>query len=412
MNEAEVTVASKPPVSMLVISDIHAVSREMDSAESYARTWTKDHPTHNALTAAKEFVRNEGITADVLLCPGDLANLVDEDGMEYAWKDLQEIKDLLGAHRVIATAGNHDVIRPEEGVDPKSYEPNAALKKLVAPPFPDGTQDGHDDFFNEDFVVVTGSGWRVVSLNSCAEHGHEKHHKHGSVRDGTLRELKEAISDDEFDINVLLCHHHPVQWTRLAHDDTSHMRGGDRLLELLDIEDPARWIVVHGHKHYPALGYAGDSTSGPVRFSAGSLSVQLYPALREEEIRNQMYLLSFDIDQLNDLSLAGGGTFKSWDWSRKHGMRPARRRSGLPARGGFGFRRDGRELAAMALQLVRDTRPKQRLVTGEELVRSNARWEYVAPVDLIGLGREVKKLGGLLVYEDDGTIKEISFASI
>ncbi len=394
---------------MFIVSDLHAVSKPLDAAESYARTWTESHATHNALTAAKEYIAREGLRADVLLCPGDLANLVDAEGMEYAWRTLLEIATLLQADAVVCTAGNHDVVRPAH-VPHASYDPNGTLKGLD-PPFPTGDGSHQMTFFNEDYVVVLGDRWRVVSLNSCAEHGHDERHLHGSVRDKTLSELKEVLTEEPRAVNILLCHHHPVPWTRYARDDTSHMRAGDRLLELLDSQDAARWILVHGHKHYPALGYVGESTSGPARFSAGSLSVQLYPELRDNKIRNQMYVLEFDLDELSRLPLDGGGRFRSWDWSRNKGMRAAAAESGLPARGGFGYRRDGRDLAAMALDTARHM--NRRVVRWDDLVQAEPRWAYVAPLDLAALKRELaRNFDGLAHFEVDGTIREISFVRL
>lgn len=392
---------------MFVVSDLHAVSEPLDSAISYARTWTRSEPS-NALTAAKNFVVSSGLTADLVLCPGDLGNVVDEKGMTYAWETLGEIAGHLNADATIGTAGNHDVVRPSP-TPGSGFDPNEHLKRL-SPPFPCGDAAGRTEYFNEDFVVVTGDRWRVISLNSCAEFGHKDRHLHGSVRDKTLLDLEEVMRDEPRDVNVLLCHHHPVQWTRYARDDTSHMRAGDRLLDLLDRDHNARWLLVHGHKHYPALGYVGESTSGPARFSAGSLSVQLYPELRDKEIKNQMYMLEFDLDELDSLDLRGGGRFEAWDWGRRSGFRSARRASGLPASGGFGFRRDGRELAQLALETAKAL--GERVVPWPELVKANARWRYVAPLDLDALERDVTKLDGYAHFEDDGTVREISFARI
>jgi hypothetical protein len=350
----------------------------------------------------------EGLTAEVLLCPGDLADSkggVDTAGMEYAWRELQLIATGMGGAKLIATAGNHDIERPPAppATAPSGYDPGVHLKGLT-PEFPTTIPSDHVEYFAEDFIVVRTDRWRVVALNSCAEQ--DVDHLRGSVRQSTIDHIQAVLEDDGDPppINLFMCHHHPVEWTHLAPEDTSHMRQGQHLLRMLDLVDSSRWVFLHGHRHQPTIGYAGESTSGPVRFSAGSLSCTPYQD--QGAVRNQFYLLEFDIDELARLNLPGAGRFHAWDWRYRRGLRPAARDSGIPHHGGFGFRRDAHELAAQCRQLA--TATGVRKLTWRDLLNHDERWAYVAPSDLQALKTELPKIDADSVFGDDGILEEVS----
>lgn len=400
------------PVRMFVISDLHAVSESSRRHDSGVRTYEFGDPTSNALDAIRAVVAANDLSADVLLCPGDLvdANVGGPDipALGWAWQQLIEIADLLGAE-LIATAGNHDIKRtdPEQPVVSDDDDPNAYLKALD-PPFP--TRDGQAarEYFEQDFTILAGARWRVVTLNTCAEHGID--HKRGSVRVETIDALEQALDDlPTTPVNVLLCHHHPVQWTHLNRSDRDHMRLGEHLLRMLDTRARGRWVVVHGHRHIPTVGYVGESSSGPVRFSAGSVGCALLPDIGTAA-RNQFYMLTFDVSELEQLDLVGAGRFRAWDWVPTIGPRPATRPelSGLPHHGGFGFRRDGHELASLCRRLAKE-RTTDRL-RWSELVDRHPRWRYVAPVDLSAMASDIELDGGRVLFAADGTIDEVHCA--
>lgn len=410
--------AREPPiVRMLVVSDLHAISDESRANASGAATFTAGNPTLNALDAVHEIIERYGLRADLLLCPGDLADGqcgddgkggTDVEGMRYAWGQLQDLARRLGCARLIATAGNHDIYRPPRVAPlPASYDPSLYLKNLV-PPFPTLRTEESAAYFRDDFVIVDGPEWRVVSLNTCADR--YEHHTRGAVRSDTIEKIAEAIKRPRA-INVLLCHHHPVQWTYLKRGDEhdrserDHMRLGEELLRMLDVRDAARWLVLHGHRHIPMIGYAGESTSGPVRFSAGSVAYSLFPEI-SMVARNQFYLLEFAPTSMRTHGLPLAGRFIAWDWLRSVGPRPARRGSGLPHRGGFGFRRDGHEIAGDCLALSRRLGVR-RLDWQRDVVAEDPRRAYLAPNDLEAMALALRRDGGMVLYAEDGSVEEV-----
>lgn len=398
-----------------IISDPHAVTGSAHRHDTYARSETAEHPALNPFAAVRQLIQDshqagdqEALRADVLLCPGDLANRMNAGGLAYAWKELQTIAGLLGARRILATAGNHDVMRQENlPADADDYAWVAALRSLK-PVFPSADDDESERYFVDDFMVAESELWRVIALNSCANYSEPHQAWHGKIEEKTLQHLRHEIDRSRKSVNILMCHHHPVQWTHMTSDDTSHMQGGDRLLRALEKDDPARWIVLHGHRHVPAIGYAGETSSGPVRLSAGSLGVCLQQEGRGN-VANQFYMLEFDLAEIAKLGLVGAGRFRTWEWEWERGMIPAEQSSELPGTGGFGFRRHARELAHMCRERAREL--SQRSVTWQELLQGDPRWAYVAPGDLCMLRRALE-LDDVLVepVAAGANIERISFA--
>jgi hypothetical protein len=401
-----------PKMRFAIISDPHALTGELHRHETHARIETADDPTRNPFAAIRQLIHDsksggEPLVADVLLCPGDLANRHDEGGLEYAWREIEQIAKLLGASRIVATAGNHDVVRYEDLPPGTSEDYWIAALKGLKPTFPSDDVDDAKTYFLDDFVVTEGADWRVVALNSCASYSEKNEAWHGKIEPKTLELLGKTIKGERKQINILMCHHHPVEWTHLSREDTSFMHGGERLLVTLEEDDPARWILLHGHRHVPALGYAGESGSGPVRLSAGSLGVWLRQDAREN-VANQFYLLDFDLDETTELNLCGAGRFRAWNWESGQGMAAALQSAELPGRGGFGFRRHAHELAQMCRD--RATEIGLRSVTWDELVDGDARWLYVIPRDLVMLRRTLE-LDNVLVEPlfGEANIERVSF---
>lgn len=405
-----------PKVRFAVISDVHAVTGNAERHETHAREETKDDPSVNPFAAVRRLIEHsqqendqEPLLADALLCPGDLANRMNKDGLRYAWEELKTIADLLGAERVIATAGNHDIVRLEDMPEDADDDAWVASLRALTPEFPSADSSEAQRYFLDDFTVVEGERWRVVALNSCASYTNPGQSWHGKIEEKTLQHIEAKIGASRKDVNILMCHHHPVEWAHLSSKDTSYMEGGNKLMGALERNDPGRWIVLHGHRHVPALGYAGEASSGPVRMSAGSLAVLLGPQGRGDAT-NQFYTLEFDLDETASLDLIGAGRFRAWDWAQEKGMTPAAQSTELPGSGGFGFRRDAHDLASMCKTYL--AQEGRRSATWQELLDDNPRWAYVAPRDLSMLRRTLE-LDGALVEPPDGraNIEGISFAA-
>lgn len=387
---------------VLVVSDIHAVTGSHAPRASWADMSERTNPIEQL--PAHLCRPEDPIQADVLLCPGDLGHQADPAAADWAWERIHDVAAAVSARHVIATAGNHDVDSRHQG---GSLDPRNKLKSLQ-PPFPLPPSAKANEYWARQMSVVAEDGWRIVTLDSCFHHGaDEEEHERGRIEAAALDYLAEVLSatDDWPRVNVLLCHHHPMPHTELDPGDRSSMDGGDRLLDLLDRDRHGRWLIIHGHKHFPWLRYAGGSSISPIVFSAGSASISLYDPLNTR-VRNQIHLVEFETPRSDAAGLHLAGTFRSWTWAAGPGWAPsASGTDGLPGRGGFGFRADPADVARRIV--VEHANSARRTLRRDDLLWAEPRLAYLAPLDLSALTAILRRDHGVVLRSyDDGTFSE------
>ena len=387
-------------VRTVVLSDIHATTTGSDT--KVARE-TAGNPKGNALTGAINYLRDEVKTADLLLCPGDLVHRGDGEPMAWVWEQLHAAAADLGAC-VVGAVGNHDLLRMPTGDE----LPNSAIRAL-SPEFPYDDHDNVLTYWADEFAVIETSSWRVVSLNSCVNHGgfDQNEGELGRCSDRCRTALTKFLeqSDSPPQVNICMCHHHPEEWTDGSDRVARHLKQGDQLIDLLD-RRPERWMLLHGHKHHPALRYLGVGSCGPLQLSAGSIGAELLGD-SGTSVRNQLHVIDFEPDLQDSLGLALAGTVRSLDWRPGDGWIEASSDSGLPELAGFGYRRDGLELAH-ALKAEAVARDK-RAWRWDEIEAEEPRCRYLTPRDREEFFHGVRLLSGGVVDRPDEGFLEVTF---
>jgi hypothetical protein len=315
------------------------------------------------------------LSADLLLCPGDLGDKADPLGIKYAWSAMEKLRAKLNADILIGTTGNHDV---DSRFKHHGFDPLDTLKTLDPPyPLPDDTRNNH--YWSKHYSVIEDTRYRLVVLNSSAFHvGSAMETANGRISTTTLSQIASFLEQrPPAPANILLCHHHPQQHSELDLGDYDWMKEGQQLLDLLGTGQFGHWLIIHGHKHHPKLSYASGSSASPIVLSAGSLSAALYPLLAIQ-VKNQFYLLSIDLEMCSAYGLAGSGL--SWFWSGSDGWLPSGTGAGLPAVFGFGYRGDLVHLALRVSQQV-----TQRIAEWESLTQKIQELNFLIPSDLKAL---------------------------
>jgi 3',5'-cyclic AMP phosphodiesterase CpdA len=378
-------------VRVAVASDLHAFDRGTDTTDpSHLDVSTREdileqHPISGLLDLISKF----GLTADMLLCPGDLADKANPGPLKYAWRKLHEIGESLSAKIVAATAGNHDV---DSRFAYNDYDAKGMLQSL-SPGFPSSDMVRSDFYWSRNFAVEVGDDHRLVLLNTSAYHGYSPpnrppEYEHGRVASATLSALERHLGAlEEKPVNMLLCHHHPTPLTEFG-DDREYMANGDRLLELLGSGKYGSWMVIHGHRHVPKLQYAQGSSTSPVIFSAGSLSATIFPRARRRA-SNQFYIVEFPKVDLS-LNVTLPGRILAWDWAHGIGWTPAGADSGLPAISGFGHRGGTGPLAHRIASLIPDDAGWAKWSDVEASVPEVM---FLTPSDMQGLRAELQRRG-------------------
>lgn len=389
-----------------VASDLHAYDRcNSDKEQEPSHLCTlhpEDIPNQHPISGLLELIDREKLRADLLLCPGDFGDKARPAGIYYGWQAMQKVGERLGVSRVVGTVGNHDVDSRHVYTDP---DPKGYLQSL-APLFPLGSDDLNDKFWAKNFAEIAGDAWRLIILNSSAFHGgKEDEIGFGRIADRTLSRLKNLlVSETPKAINLLLCHHHPHKHSEIGLGDFDEMKGGQQLLELIGSGEYGEWLLIHGHKHHPKIQYAAGTQSAPIVFSAGSLCAKLYAELGTR-VRNQFYIIELPYHVYSTYGMVG--TFAAWDWAAAIGWLPARSSgSGLPARGGFGFRGNLHALSQRVASLVATA-----ALPWAKIGQSIPEVEYLLPDDLSVLFHKIRALNCDIVFDPDGNPLQVGVRS-
>lgn len=382
--------AKATSLKIAVVSDLHAYDTLSNGEEKPSHLCIsdpEDKATLHPITGLHDLIEKRGLSADILMCCGDMGDKARPAGIKYVWDKLHNLKNALKAEKFVVTSGNHDV---DSRYMYNDYDAKGVLQSLL-PIYPLPDEYLSDKYWSRNYVILTEEKYRLIILNSSAYHGTKPEElRHGRVTTRTIEALREELAkleeESSKDVNILLCHHHPHKHGDIEDADYSVMEGGHKLLELLGSGDFGNWIIIHGHKHHPRICYAAGSSSAPVVFSAGSLCATLYPDL-QSVARNQFYIIDFPLDEIPKLNLGLVGTFESWDWAKGLGWQPAKENSGLPSLGGFGNRNYKAKIVKSIDSILEEK--GEPYFQWQELVKILPGLIYLLPNDL---GAVIKKL--------------------
>jgi 3',5'-cyclic AMP phosphodiesterase CpdA len=381
-----------------VLSDLHAYAGDPPPLPpSLLNTrLPEDQPAQHPFVGLAQLIGSEKLSADLLVCGGDMGDKANPEGIAWAWQWIHRIAHELGADRVIATSGNHDVDSRYIYTD---HDAKGVLQSLN-PPYPSSDEAMNDRYWARNLVVDTIGDVRFVVLNSAAYHGVGEEWEHGRISLRTLAYLKKALdASAPATANVLLCHHHPFRFGDIDLADYSEMKGGETLIELLGSGEHGRWLIVHGHRHWPHLTYGPGGATSPVIFAAGSFSAVLYPEL-QSRARNQFYILDLPVQDYAAIGQGLVGEFWAWDWITNVGWQPAQEGSGLPHHGGFGSRQGGDLASDQIADAV--TASGNSFMSWEQLCSQLGWLRYALPSDIALCVKHLQSKHGLAVLMDHG----------
>jgi Calcineurin-like phosphoesterase len=307
-----------------IVSDLHAFDPDSgspgDPPSHLSTASPEDQPNLHPISGLLKLIRDEVLSADILICCGDIGDKANPSAIKFGWERIQRIKSALNAKALIATPGNHDL---DSRYKYNDFDAKGFLQSLT-PPFPFDDSPTNDKFWSRNFVVTEESGCRFLVINTSAYHGGKQEEiLHGRVATRTIEAIRLALDGTPSNrLNIAVCHHHPFRYGDIAVQEYSEMQGGENLLELLGSGQFGRWLIIHGHKHHPRICYGPGSTAAPVIFSAGSLCAHLYAQI-QNRARNQFYLIEFPWGRLDELRLELAGRFFTWDWITAKGWQRA-----------------------------------------------------------------------------------------
>jgi len=390
-------------VKLAIMSDLHFYDDPIKEKPSYLQVGAPNNTKENPIFALQELIEIEKLQVDFLVCAGDLTDRANPKGLREGWRLVNETAKKLGS-QLIATAGNHDLDSRHKYDD---HDAKGEIQNLI-PKFPIDDENLFDHYWSRNFVVFDPEelNVRFLILNSAAFHGYSNESEHGRVSSRTIEQMSKKLKSlDDKNVNILVCHHHPHKHGEISGDGYSSMQGGEQLIDLLGSGDFGDWIIIHGHKHVPRICYTAGGTSAPVVFSAGSLAAVLYDEI-QGLARNQFYIVEIPIDQELHDAISLRGEFIAWDWIATIGWQKPGKNSGLPAKGGFGYRGNINNLT-QKIKTYLDT-SNEPYFDYEVIVSQFDELKYLLPMDVTKLKTSLERKGIDVVADENCQIKQLA----
>lgn len=393
---------TRKPITFAVLSDLHAAPKSSDPKGTDVKLYSDgdNFGQHdNPLSSLYELIGREKLTANFVICPGDMTNRADGGSLKFVWEQLHGLKKKFGADQVIATVGNHDVDSRGHGV---GTIPREALMRLV-PRFPIPIESLADHFWAHGYFLTTIGQVRFLVLNSSWLHEHRDELERGAVTSYTLEKLRRDLDGaSSASFNVAVCHHHPH-----VHSDLD--LGGDIMLngqKFLDtLSGNGAWLIIHGHKHHPKIELAQGEFQRPIVLACGSFSGRLEGA-NATVSRNYFHVVR--VEQFGeDAELRG--MVRSWNWVSGYGWQDyGNSNTTFPSRLGFGFEGSLPQLA----RAVAESMGSHQLKKWDEMVSLQPDLAHLTPRKLVALRDTLKSKHSIVItYDETGLPSELGLRS-
>ncbi|APU97171.1 hypothetical protein BV902_13115 [Sphingobacterium sp. B29] len=374
-----------------IISDLHCKHSGSENGTKSTLLYTDDvtgSPLMNPIKALQKLIKDKQIKCDIILCPGDIADKADRQGLATGWQYLEKIQSAMNAKLLIATVGNHDVnIMCKDEEDPigvlKEFEQDYPIPEYL---------ELHNQFWQNDFCIVQKDNILILVFNSCHSHRNKGSSRSSNVTKDQLRKIEEelkGINLKSFDYKIALCHHHPLNHGNLDNPDSDLISNGDDLVKTLEFFDFQ--VVIHGHKHEPKLTYRNSIAV----FCSGSLSsTQNVFDLR---IDNTFHIMEVMPNQPK-------GKIESWvlipkkGWIQKTGTY-------FPCFTGFGAQIDMRTLAQNCVTWLQSK--ESYLLHFDDLKRDFPQLDFLTPSEQILFNKYLEELNAELAPSFPDTPKII-----
>lgn len=384
---------SKKGIRIAVMSDMHCHPQAGADPASPVKEWhsvlhtdaLRSDGNMHPIVALRSLIIGR-LQADVLVCPGDLTNKVNQQGMMTGWGFVREVGSLLGCSTIVATLGNHDVDSRDVHKKGVFY-----LAKGVKDDFPVPVGACEDQFYSRGFCFVETTQIRLLMVNSVLEHHKEEKAKRGEWTNQQVELLKDALrSRTPRPIEIAVVHHHPIAHEDLGLDSGDVMLNGPNLSRLL--ADAGFLMIVHGHKHHPKLSYFNRGDSKLLVFASGSFSAVDPKGLLPSITRHLFHIV--DIQD----PTRGCGEIQTWEWNGCKGWNESTTRSAdFPHRCGFGY-------AAAILDLARQVATKvgkRRRVFWNEVLQAFPDVSFLTYDDFVHLREQLLSKYGLSMAPKD-----------
>lgn len=320
--------ASKPttlaPLHIAVVSDLHCCASQENQQPSFLIAGSKRTPVNQHLVQSLlAHIQRHSLTADVVICPGDLAHQVCPKGIIQSWDHLGEIQRELQSPLLLTTIGNHDVdSRKRNGPDPFD------LPKTMHPFFPRPEPCDRDMFWNRGFYHATIPGKAsFIVLNTVIGHQDYASAERGTFGANNIEGLADFLKttypsgrNGSPSLRVAVMHHHPIVHSTAHYGSSETLEFGDQILDVLG--NYGFSFVVHGHRHEPRISRHKSQGQEQLIFASGAFSAQL--GTLASRTKNLFHLVDIGADEI---TRAICGRIRTWEFTVGCGWEEAAEKS-------------------------------------------------------------------------------------
>ena len=319
-----------------VISDLHCTyDKDYFSHDTILFSNTmKDGNKKNQVQELVKLIKEKGTKCDYLLCPGDITNKIDVQGLISGFGYLQEIEKALEAKMLICVPGNHDVDSHNSHKEIFQQETDP-LWHLDKDYYPLPNVNLSQSLLSKRYCLYQDEKIVILCINSvgCINKSIDGHYTI-HIDDATLSRIEDELKmiPDSVKVRVALTHHHPFAFTDVdyrSYDNQDIIDNGDKLISL--VEKYNFGLFIHGHKHRARL----ISYNNVSIFCAGGFS-----AVQNLEIGNDEN--TFHIVELKD-DQPMKGIIQTWSYTKSAGWKKPS--NSFPETTGFGLTKTAKELA-------------------------------------------------------------------
>ncbi|MFS1923478.1 MULTISPECIES: metallophosphoesterase [Vibrio] len=417
-------VSASNALKVAIVSDLHFVNSDKIQDSKY-HSWLmfeQDGSMKNGFWQSLiNKIEQENITADILVCPGDITTHAEGTALKFAWSKLNELAKALGCSILATATGNHDVNSRGTPITNtiRDLDKDQSLVenlKQLDPPYPlvnltkPSAQIDHENrikYFGADFLYSSENKlFDLVLLNSCASHTSDpKSYERGYVSTSTHQWLEASLKANynprEKKLGLLVCHHHPILHSDHNIGTYDFMKGGSELLQMLNRY--GNWIVIHGHKHHAKLSYFADGSKNTVVFSAGTLSH--HKEQLGDDFTNQFYIVDIDTTKTKGVPK---GTLEVYSWKANHWALSKRQKDGVFSGVGFG------EVGCLE-ELAEQISEKVHPITGlewDQLLQDFPQLRYRLPKDLEHLEANLQAYNIDITINADGEFAKLEKSEV
>ncbi len=240
-------------IKIAILSDLHCKHDRGDSQSTYLYSDAPRIPMDkHPIQALKSIIEKESLSSNYVICPGDVSDKIDIQGLISGYGFINEIKEDLKASELFCVPGNHDVdSRKTHALD----TPFDILRKYILDyPLKDSTLLAK--FWANNYVIFKDDKIKILMINSVFNHFDADNAKKATIPEKVLTDISDELSseaDSEL-FKIAVCHHHPVKISNIdsiRYKDGDSLENGEKLLNLLN--ENKFHLFIHGHKHIPQL---------------------------------------------------------------------------------------------------------------------------------------------------------------